>query len=113
GIGGDLFALVYIKKEGRVRFLNGSGRTPAAADPGEYVRDGKTHVPQRGIRSVTVPGCVDAWCTLHEAYGSMTFERLVLPAAELARRGYPISHVMARIIRTTVDSLEPHESWRR
>src|SRR5690606_21089216 len=71
GIGGDLFALVYMKKEGKVRFLNGSGRSPAAADPDEYVRRGALNVAQRGIRSVTVPGCVDAWCALHESYGTV------------------------------------------
>lgn len=37
GIGGDLFALVYFRREGRVRFLNASGRSPKSADPERFL----------------------------------------------------------------------------
>ncbi len=110
GIGGDLFALVYIKREGRVRFLNASGRSPASADPEQLVNEGAKHLPQRGIRSVTVPGCVDGWCTLNEAYGTAPLDELLRPAVRLAREGYPISHYMVEAIESTL-SLAPHQSW--
>lgn len=110
GIGGDLFALVYTKKEGRVRFLNASGRSPVNADPDQLVKEGANHLPQRGIRAVTVPGCVDGWCTLHERYGTVPFSELLEPAVRLAREGYPISHYMVDIISSTA-ALAPHPSW--
>jgi len=111
GIGGDLFALVYMAKERKVRFLNGSGRSPARASLEQLVEEGHTRMPQRGIRSVTVPGCVDAWFTLHEAYGTLPVSELLRPAIDLARDGFPISHLMARAIRETARELKPHRSW--
>jgi gamma-glutamyltranspeptidase len=108
GIGGDLFALIYWAKEGRVRFLNGSGRTPAATDVA-LLQSGAA-MPQRGIRSVSVPGCVDAWFTMHEAYGSLPVAELLAPAIRLADQGFPISDKMAAAIAATL-KLDPHPSW--
>lgn len=110
GIGGDLFALVYMKKEGRVRFLNASGRTPVRTDVDALLREGARHVPQRGIRTVTVPGCVDGWCSMHEAYGTLPLADLLQPAIRLAREGFPISHYMSEMIQSTA-ALQPHPSW--
>lgn len=109
GIGGDLFALVYWAKEGKVRFLNGSGRTPAATDVQRLME--RKEIPDRGIWSVTVPGCVDAWFTLHEAYGSLPMSELLAPAVELAEAGFPISHKMSAAIATTLAKLSPHPTW--
>ena len=111
GIGGDLFALVYMARERKVRFLNGSGRSPAKASIEQLREEGHAHMPQRGIRSVTVPGCVDAWFTLHEAYGTRPMDELLKAAIELAREGFPISHNMASSISDTAASLNPHSSW--
>lgn len=109
GIGGDFFALTYTPKEGRVRFLNGSGRSPAVASAEGLEKDG--FIRSRGIRSVTVPGCVDAWTTLHERYGKMPLSELLGPAVALAREGYPISHKMAESIMTTYALQNPNDSW--
>src|SRR3954468_15376146 len=40
GIGGDAFWLVWDEGAGRQPALNGSGRAPAAADPGRIVAQG-------------------------------------------------------------------------
>lgn len=110
GIGGDLFALVYFRREGRVRFLNASGRSPKSADPERFLAQGSRHVPQRGIYSVTVPGCVDGWAKLHEAYGTLPLATLLEPAVRLAREGFPISHYMASLIEAHL-RLDPHPTW--
>jgi len=109
GIGGDLFALVYWAGEGRVRFLNGSGRTPASIDVQRLME--RKEMPERGIWTVTVPGCVDAWFTLHETYGSLPMSELLAPAVELAQKGFPISDKMARAIATTLEKLSPDPTW--
>lgn len=110
GIGGDLFALIYRPDEGRVHFLNGSGRTPARASAADLPA-GARHLPVRGIRSVSVPGCVDAWFSMHERYGKVPIGELLQPAIALAREGFPLSHKMADAIEKSYQHLDPHPSW--
>src|SRR5690242_12815568 len=55
GIGGDLFAIVYEAKTGKLHGLNASGWAPAGLTL-EFLRGkGLTAMPQSGIQSVTVP----------------------------------------------------------
>src|ERR1700687_3544936 len=62
GIGGDLFAIVYDAKSGKLYGLNARGWAPAKLSI-EFLRakgiSGK--MPADGIQSVTVPGAVDGW----------------------------------------------------
>ena len=59
GIGGDLFAIVYEAKSGKLHGLNASGWAPAKLTPEFLAGKGTTNMPQQGIHSVTVPGAVD------------------------------------------------------
>src|ERR1041385_7528468 len=60
GMGGDLFAIVYEAKTGKLYGLNASGWAPAALNA-QYLRDhGNTKMPTNGVHVVTVPGCVSA-----------------------------------------------------
>ena len=60
GIGGDLFALIYIAETGELHGLNASGWAPSGRTV-EFLRSkGFDEVPSRGIYSVTVPG-VSRW----------------------------------------------------
>ena len=93
GMGGDLFALVYV--DGEVHCLNASGRAGSGADSGVLRAEGRTAMPFRhDIRSVTVPGCVDGWAALHERFGSMPLADLLAPAIALAADGFPASPLL-------------------
>ena len=46
GPGGDLFALVYMKKTGKVEALNASGPAPAKASIDEFHQRGLKRIPQ-------------------------------------------------------------------
>src|SRR5579864_6463030 len=59
GMGGDLFAIVYEAKTGKLYGLNASGWSPAGLTPEFLKRKGVDKMPQSGIDSVTVPGAVD------------------------------------------------------
>lgn len=95
GLGSDAFALVWDPASGRVHGLNGSGRAPAAADADTLRKAGLTRMPLRGWRTVTVPGVVAAWASLHERFGRLPFARLLAPAVELAERGFAVTPVIA------------------
>lgn len=95
GLGGDLFALVWDPAERRLAGLNASGRSPAGLSLEEFARLGVQRIPAHGPLSVSVPGCVDGWCVLHERYGSLSLARVLEPAVRYAREGAPIPEVIA------------------
>lgn len=94
-LGGDAFAILYDARQRKTIALNGSGAAPAQAKP-EVFPNG---IPTRGLKSATVPGLVDAWFRLHALYGRLPMAKLLEPAIEYAREGYPISPRKAQVWR--------------
>ncbi len=96
GVGGDVFYLLFPAREGKVVFLNGSGRAARAAH-GDYFRSrGLNAIPFRGpMAMITVPGCVDGWHEVLNRYGSMDWKDLLAPAIRYAEDGFPLSHQVA------------------
>lgn len=93
GMGGDLFALVHDGTT--VHALNASGRAGSGADPEALRIDGHREMPFRhDIRTVTVPGCVDGWCSLHARFGRLPLAEVLAPAISLAEQGFPASPLL-------------------
>lgn len=90
-IGGDCFLMVWPEDAERPVGYNGSGRAPAAASAEEVRQAGLVTMPRRGPWTVTVPGTIDAWFAAHDRYGRLPMPRLLAPASNLARSGFPIS----------------------
>jgi len=86
-LGGDLFYLVYSAATGKVTAINGSGAAPAGATLEAYAGG----IPERGMRSVAVPGFVDGVLAALDRFGSRPLASLIAPAIEHARDGFPIS----------------------
>lgn len=95
GIGGDLFAIVYEAKSGKLYGLNASGWSPAALTPGFLRQRGFTNMPQSGIHSVTVPGCVDGWDKLLSRFGRKKPGELLAPSIRYAADGFPVTEIFA------------------
>ena len=93
GIGGDMFALLYMQEEGKVTAINGSGWAGSKADLGMLTAQGANRLSD--IQTVTVPGAVAGWFKLHERYGKLPMARLLEPAIEYAERGYPVSEIIS------------------
>src|ERR1700751_2685096 len=75
GIGGDCFCL-YSKGGAAPVALNGSGREPKEAT-GDWSAGGQIrHISTQTAHAVTLPGAIDAWCTLNETYGSKPLAEL-------------------------------------
>jgi gamma-glutamyltranspeptidase/glutathione hydrolase len=95
GIGGDLFALVWEANGRKLHGLNGSGRSPRSLSL-ERLRDaGLTRIPSRGPLPVSVPGTVDGWITLHDAFGRLPLRQVLAPAAAYAEEGFPVTEIVA------------------
>jgi gamma-glutamyltranspeptidase / glutathione hydrolase len=98
GPGGDLFALIYMKKAGKVVALNSSGPAPAKANISYFQEHGLKSIPINGPLSIAVPGAVDGWLELHKQYCTIELKRLVSDAVRIAREGFPISQEFAEAI---------------
>jgi gamma-glutamyltranspeptidase/glutathione hydrolase len=93
GIGGDLFAIVYLASTDKLYGLNASGWTPAKLSI-EWLR-ARGIDRLRGIHTVTVPGTVAGWDALHDRFSKLSFERTLAPAIYYAENGYPVTELIA------------------
>src|SRR5260370_39755621 len=93
GIGGDLFAIYWEAKTGKLYGLNSSGWAPKALTIEHLRAKGITEMPQSGIDSATVPGVVDGWQKLHDRFGRLPWRDLFQPAIYFAEQGYPVPEI--------------------
>jgi gamma-glutamyltranspeptidase / glutathione hydrolase len=95
GIGGDLFAIVWDGQAHELCGLNASGRSPLGLTADYFAAERLTRIPSAGPLSVSVPGAVDGWFTLHERFGRLPMSELLAPAIEYARDGFPVTEIIA------------------
>jgi gamma-glutamyltranspeptidase / glutathione hydrolase len=96
GMGGDLFAIVYEAKTGKVYGLNASGWTPKGLTIDYLKAHNIDKLDQRGVHTITVPGCVAGWDALRARFGTMPFDKLLAPAIYYAENGFPLPERGAR-----------------
>ena len=95
GVGGDLFAIIYEAKTGKLHGLNASGWAPTGLTPQLLAERGLTRMPNNGIFSVTVPGAVAGWEAMRSRFGTKPFSELLSSAIWYAENGFPVSEVIA------------------
>ena len=95
GIGGDMFALVYMQQDAKPVGLNGSGWAGSKASVECFKTRNLVEVPAFGMLSVTVPGAVAGWYKLHQRYGKLPMSRLLTAAIEYAENGFPVSEIIS------------------
>jgi gamma-glutamyltranspeptidase/glutathione hydrolase len=91
GIGGDCFALVQPRGEGKITAYNGSGRAPAAAEASWYLERNIHSVPLTSAHAVSIPGAIDAWDVILRAHGKFGLDTLLQPAIKAAEEGYVVA----------------------
>lgn len=89
GLAGDLFALVWSARDGKLYALNSGGWSPAAWTL-EYFTDtlGLEAMAYTGVNAVTVPGAVSGYDALLTRFGTMGFEETFERAARIAEQGW-------------------------
>ena len=109
GIGGDLFALIYVAKEKKVYQLNASGIAPASltlermnslgykVNPANFGPG--SGMPPGGILTVTVPGSLWGWQEVLTRFGTKTFKDVLQPAIDYADQGFPVTEEIASLWR--------------
>jgi len=86
GMGGDLFAIIYVAKERKLHVLNASGMAPSGATLARYNSLGYRAEPRNwgpgsgmpggGILTVTVPGSAWGWEEVLTRFGKLTFKEV-------------------------------------
>jgi gamma-glutamyltranspeptidase/glutathione hydrolase len=95
GIGGDLFALIWIAKEQKLVALNASGRAGALMTREELLKRGRTRSIPRGVETITVPGALAGWQMLLSTYGTRKLADVLQPAIHYAQDGFPLTPIIA------------------
>ncbi len=93
GIGGDLFALVWVAKEqealrAQLRRLGAGGLDPGVLH--EAARRRRA-CPQSGVNAATVPGAISGYDALLKRFGTMTFKETFERAAQIADEGWGLA----------------------
>lgn len=96
GIGGDLFAIYYDAKTGKLYGLNSSGWTPKGLTIDYLKAHGVDHINPIGVETVDIPGTVAGWHALRSRFGVLPFAKTLAPAIYYAQNGFPLAERNAR-----------------
>src|SRR5690348_14632377 len=92
GIGGDLFALVYIAKDKKLYALNSGGWAPTGWTPEFFTKTlGVKSVPNSGVNAATVPGAISGYDALLKRFGTVGFKEAFERAARMAEEGWGLA----------------------
>ncbi|KAB3534391.1 gamma-glutamyltransferase family protein [Alkaliphilus pronyensis] len=94
GIGGDAFAIVWMKD--KLHGLNASGGAPKNISIDILKNKGVSEIPKFGWIPVTVPGVPAAWAELSQKFGRLSLKEVLKPAIEYAYEGFPISPITGK-----------------
>lgn len=113
GMGGDLFAIERDEKTGKLSGLNASGWAPEKLTIDFLHHKGFSEMPQTGIYTVTVPGCVRGWEALHKKFGRLPWAELFKPAIYYAQHGFPVTEFISAYWNAAHAKLERDPNARR
>jgi gamma-glutamyltranspeptidase/glutathione hydrolase len=113
GMGGDLFAIFWDAKSGKLYGINASGWAPKALTIDYLKKKGATRMPPAGIDSVTVPGAVEGWHKLHERFGLLPWKDLFTPAIFYAENGFAVQELIGSDWQGSAPKLKQDSESRR
>jgi gamma-glutamyltranspeptidase/glutathione hydrolase len=95
GIGGDMFAIVWLAREQKLVALNASGRAGSGMTREALAARGFVSGSQQGVLSVTVPGALAGWDLLVRSHGKRPLSAALESAIRYARDGFPVTPIIA------------------
>jgi gamma-glutamyltranspeptidase/glutathione hydrolase len=113
GLGGGCFMLIQ-RANGELVAIDGRETAPAAATRDMFLRRGKAdpRLSQTGALASGVPGALAAYEFALQHYGRKKLADLILPAADLAQRGFVVEARYAGRVKEVAKDLARFESSR-
>jgi gamma-glutamyltranspeptidase/glutathione hydrolase len=113
GIGGGCFLLIRLA-DGQFAAIDGRETAPGGATRDMFVRDGKAEpeLSLAGPLAAGVPGALAAYDYALRRYGRISLKELLLAAAKIAERGFPISRHYAERLAASANELNKFEPSR-
>ena len=112
GIGGDLFAIVWIEKEKKLYGLNASGRSPENLTLEYFKENNFKSIPAYGPLPVSVPGCVDGWFELHNKFGKIKMRDILSPTIKYAEDGFPVTELVSYYMKVAADNFQDYPNFK-
>ena len=112
GIGGDLFAIVWIEKDKKLYGLNASGRSPEGLSLEYFKENDFKSIPAYGPLPVSVPGCVDGWFELHEKFGKIKMRDILSPTIKYAEDGFPVSELVSYYMKSASNNFKEYPNFK-
>jgi gamma-glutamyltranspeptidase/glutathione hydrolase len=113
GMGGDMFAIYWDAKTGKLTGINASGWAARGQSIDWLKKQGAYSMPTTGIQTVTVPGAVDGWEKMHKRFGKLPWRDLFQPAIYFAKNGFPVTEIIQYDWDGTTAKLSLDENARR
>ena len=112
GIGGDLFAIIWIEKEKKLYGLNASGRSPENLTLEYFKENNFKSIPAYGPLPVSVPGCVDGWFELHNKFGKIKMRDILNPTIKYAEDGFPVTELVSYYMDVASDNFKNYPNFK-
>ena len=112
GIGGDLFAIIWIEKEKKLYGLNASGRSPENLTLEYFKENNFKSIPAYGPLPVSVPGCVDGWFELHNKFGKIKMKDILNPTIKYAEDGFPVTELVSYYMDVASDNFKNYPNFK-
>ncbi len=108
GPAGEVPAIFYSQRSGRLQVLCGQGTTPAAATLERYRAEGLSLIPGNGLLATVIPGAFDAWMLLLRDHGTMRVRDVLEPAIYYAEHGHALMPRISNTIAGLKEFFETH-----
>jgi len=100
GLGGDCFALIWDPKVSKVVAMASSGKSPLSLSLATARSRAVNGVlPKYGAVSISTPGALAGWWTMHQRYGRLKWAELFEPAIHYAENGAPVPQIIGAAIK--------------
>jgi gamma-glutamyltranspeptidase/glutathione hydrolase len=100
GLGGDCYAFVWDPKQAKLMGMASSGKSPKSLSLATARTRAKNGVlPKLGAISVSTPGALDGWWTMHQRYGKLKWAELFEPAIQYCESGSPTPQIIGWYIK--------------